>query len=136
MYARAALVALILGQARQAAATACATYPCSCAVALKPWMDAQINSWELTTATNCGVCESALNKASPNNGTINSADECWLDCLRTYVNDDFDDETLWAIDWYPATKACKCQSSCDTLGLVDDPVVVITRENYFFPPGC
>ena len=51
MYARAALVALILGQARQAAATACATYPCSCAVALKPWMDAQINSWELTTAT-------------------------------------------------------------------------------------
>ena len=31
MYARAALVALILGQARQAAATACATYPCSCA---------------------------------------------------------------------------------------------------------
>ena len=106
------------------------------AVALKPWMDAQIDSWELTIATNCGICESSLNKTSPNSGTINSADECWLDCLRTYVNDDLDDETLWAIDWYPATKVCKCQSSCDTLGLVGKDVVVIVRENYFFPEDC
>ena len=97
-------------------------------------MDAQIDSWELTTATNCGYCESSLNKASPSSGTIDSAEKCWLDCLRTYVNDDFDDETLWAIDWYPATKVCKCQSSCDTLGLVGDPVVVITRE-LLFPSG-
>ena len=106
------------------------------AVALKPWIDDQINSWERTTATNCGICESSLNKTSPSSGTIDSADECWLDCLRTYVNDDLDDETLWAIDWYPATKVCKCQSSCDTLGLVGKDVVVIVRENYFFPEDC
>ena len=66
------------------------------AVALKPWIDNQINSWSLTTVTNCGYCKSSLNKKSPSSGTINSAEECWLDCLRTYVNDDFDDETLVA----------------------------------------
>ena len=65
------------------------------AASLKPWIDATINSWSLTTVTNCGYCKSKLDELQAPRFT-DSAEECWLDCMREYVNDDFDDETLVA----------------------------------------
>ena len=72
-------------------------------------------------------CYSSLDVKSPSKKT-DSAEDCWLDCLWKHVNDEWNDANLVAIDWYPDSKKCRCQTACKKLVKQDQDVVVIVRD--------